>query len=419
MRIVALGLEQWSEILDLIDDAAKLVGLDPDIHGILRSPQRMLEVSVPVRRDDGHIDVFTGWRVHHDTTRGPAKGGIRFHPDLDQWEVSALAAGMTFKTALLDLPFGGAQGGVRCDPATLSLAELERITRRYTWEILPLLGPESDVPAPDVNTDAQVMGWLMDTVSLAHGRQLAASVTGKPLAIGGTQQHEGATAAGVLMTVRNAFHQMGLPVAGSRVIIQGFGKVGAPLAFLLHSAGMRVVAACDRGGAVVNSVGLDIPSLSKHVSATGSVADFPLGDTITPDEFWSVKCELVVPAALARAIDDQVARRLKALVVVEAANGPTTAGADAVLAERGIVVIPDILANAGGVTVSYFEWAQNRQGFAWEQGLASDRFYRYLEEAFLSMWARSEALGVSLRRAAYAVAVERVGEAIAARGLWP
>jgi glutamate dehydrogenase (NAD(P)+) len=406
-------------VLARLDDAAKLVGLDPDIHGMLRAPQRMLEVSVPVRRDDGHIDVFTGWRVHHDTTRGPAKGGIRFHPELDRWEVSALAVGMTFKTALLDLPFGGAQGGVRCDPESLSAAELERVTRRYTWEILPLLGPESDVPAPDVNTDAQVMGWLMDTVSLAHGRQLAASVTGKPLSIGGTQQHEGATAAGVLMTVRNAFHQMGLPVAGSRVVIQGFGQVGAPLAFLLHSAGMRIVAACDRGGATRNSVGLDIPALSRHVAETGSVAKFPLGDEMDAADLWTVPCELAVPAALAQTIDDEVARTLAARVVVEAANGPTTAAADAVLAERGIVVIPDILANAGGVTVSYFEWAQNRQGFAWEQGLASDRFHRYLEEAFLSMWARAEALGVSLRRAAHAVAVERVGEAIAARGLWP
>ena len=413
------GEDRWAEQLDLIDDAAKLVGLDPDIHGMLRAPQRMLEVSVPVRRDDGHVDVFTGWRVHHDTTRGPAKGGIRFHPELDRWEVSALAAGMTFKTALLDLPFGGAQGGVRCDPSSLSAAELERITRRYTWEILPLLGPDSDVPAPDVNADAQVMGWLMDTVSLAHGRQLAASVTGKPTAIGGTQQHEGATAAGVLMTVRNAFHQMGLQVAGSRVVVQGFGKVGAPLAFLLHSAGMRVVATCDRGGAVHNPVGLDIRALSQHVAQTGTVADFPLGDTIPADEIWSVPCELAVPAALAQTIDEHVAQRLTARVVVEAANGPTTAAGDAVLAERGIVVIPDILANAGGVTVSYFEWAQNRQGFAWEQGVASDRFHRYLEEAFLSVWARSEALGVSLRRAAHAVAVERVGEAIAARGLWP
>jgi len=413
------GEARWSEVLDLVDDAAKLVGLDPDIHGMMRSPQRSLEVSVPVRRDDGRIDVFTGWRVHHDTTRGPAKGGIRFHPDLDRAEVAALAAGMTFKTALLDLPFGGAQGGVRCDPASLSAAELERLTRRYTWEILPLLGPERDVPAPDVNTDARVMGWLMDTVSLAHGRQLAAAVTGKPLAIGGTHQHEGATAAGVLMTVRNAFHQMGIPVAGSRVAIQGFGTVGAPLAFLLHSAGMRVVATCDRGGAVVNRVGLDIPALSRHVSETGSVADFPLADTIATDELWDVRCELAVPAAVAHAIDESVARRIAAQVIVEAANGPTTAAADAVLAERGIVVIPDILANAGGVTVSYFEWAQNRQGVAWEQSVASDRFARYLEDAFLATWARSEALGVSLRRAAYAVAVERVGEGISVRGLWP
>jgi glutamate dehydrogenase (NAD(P)+) len=413
------GDERWAEIIDLVDDAAKLVGLDPDIHGMLRSPQRMLEVSVPVRRDDGRIDVFTGWRVHHDTTRGPAKGGIRFHPELDRAEVSALAAGMTFKTALLDLPFGGAQGGVRCDPATLSLGELERLTRRYTWEILPLLGPERDVPAPDVNTDAQVMGWLMDTVSLAHGRQLAASVTGKPIAIGGTQQREGATAAGVLMTVRNTFHQMGMKVAGSRVVIQGFGTVGAPLAFLLHSAGMRVVATCDRGGAVVNRVGLDIPELSRHVAEHGSVAEFPLADTVPADELWDVPSELAVPAALASTIDESVARRIATQVVVEAANGPTTAGADRVLAERGIVVIPDILANAGGVTVSYFEWAQNRQGVAWEQSVASDRFARYLEDAFLAMWARSEALGVSLRRAAYAVAVQRVGEGIAARGLWP
>ncbi len=413
------GEVRWSEILDLVDDAAKLVGLDPDIHGMLRAPQRTLEVSVPIRRDNGHVDVFTGWRVHHDTTRGPAKGGIRFHPSLDRWEVTALAAGMTFKTALLNLPFGGAQGGVRCDPATLSVSELERVTRRYTWEILPLLGPERDVPAPDVNTDERVMGWLMDTVSIGYGQQLAASVTGKPLAIGGTEQHAGATAAGVLMTVRNAFHQMGMPVAGSRVVLQGYGKVGSALAFLLHSAGMRVVAACDRGGAVHNGVGLDVPALSQHVATTGSVAGFPLADAIETEAFWSVPAELAIPAALAQAIDDQVASRLSARVVVEAANGPTTARADEVLAERGIVVIPDILANGGGVTVSYFEWAQNRQGFAWEQGVASERFHRFLEDAFLAMWARSEALGVSLRRAAYAVAVERVGAGIAARGLWP
>ncbi|MEX2658880.1 MAG: Glu/Leu/Phe/Val dehydrogenase [Acidimicrobiales bacterium] len=409
----------WEAVLSRLDDAASLSGLNPDIHRLLRQPRRVLEVAVPVRMDSGAVEVFTGWRVHHDTTRGPGKGGIRFHPDVDVYETTALAAGMTFKTAILDLPFGGAKGGVRCDPTRMSLGELERLTRRYTWEILPLLGPNRDVPAPDVNTDGRVMGWLMDTLSMARGEDSGASVTGKPLAIGGTRGHQGATASGVVVCVRAAFAELDIPVRGSRVVIQGFGKVGGPLAFLLHSAGMRVVAVSDVRGAVLNTGGLDPFALADHVTATGSVVDFPGGEPLADEELWSVDCEVVVPAALAGAIDAAVARRLSTRVVVEAANGPTTTDADPVLEARGIVVVPDILANAGGVTASYFEWAQNRQGYAWEEDVVAERLRHKMDEAFQSVWAQAKMLDVSLRRAAFVVAVDRVAEAIDARGLFP
>jgi glutamate dehydrogenase (NAD(P)+) len=256
----------WQAVLDHLDEAAELAKLDPDVHHMLRTPRRVLEVAVPVRLDDGSVEVFTGWRVHHDTTRGPGKGGVRFHPDLDADEVKALAAMMTFKTAVLDLPFGGAKGGVRCDPRRLSLAELERVTRRFTYEISPILGPEEDIPAPDVNTDGRVMAWLMDTLSMVQGRMLPGSVTGKPLSIGGTRNHSGATSAGVLDCARVALRHLDIPLVGSRAVLQGFGKVGGPLAYLLASAGMRVVAVSDIGGAVANEGGLDIGALSDHVA---------------------------------------------------------------------------------------------------------------------------------------------------------
>jgi glutamate dehydrogenase (NAD(P)+) len=414
-----MAVSAWDAMLERIDDAAGLAGLDPDICQLLRLPRRVLEVSIPVRMDDGSVEVFTGWRVHHNTVRGPAKGGIRFHPDVDAHEVIALAAGMTLKTAVLDLPFGGGKGGVRCDPGRLSLGELERLTRRYTWEIMPLLGPDRDVPAPDVNTDGRVMGWLMDTISMARGEESGSSVTGKPLSIGGTRAHAGATASGVLVCVRAAFEAIGLPMAGSRAVVQGFGKVGAPLVFLLHSAGMRVVAVSDIGGAVHNAGGLDALGLADHVADTGSVIGFPGGEPIAADDLWAVECELAVPAALAGAIDEGVAARLGARVVVEAANGPTTAGASPMLQERGVVVVPDILANAGGVTASYFEWAQNRQGFAWDENDVAERLRHRMDDAFRTVWARADVLGTSLRRAALVVAVERVAEAIDARGLFP
>src|SRR5207253_10736108 len=263
-----------------LDDAAKLTGVDPDIHRMLRRPRRVLEVSIPVRMDDGRVEVFTGWRVHHDTTRGPAKGGIRFHPDVDANEVTALAANMTFKTAVANLPFGGAKGGVRCDPSRLSLGELERLTRRYTLEIMPLLGPERDIPAPDVNTDGRVMAWLMDTLEKVQGFEVPGSVTGKPLSLGGTPAHAGATASGVVTATRAAFAALDIPFVGSRAVLQGFGKVGGTLAFLLSSAGMRVIAISDAGGAVYSPGGIDTLALSDHAAETGTVAGFTGAEAI-------------------------------------------------------------------------------------------------------------------------------------------
>ncbi len=411
--------DAWDAVLERLDDAAKLTGIDPDIHRKLRIPKRVLEVAVPVRMDDGHLEVFTGWRVHHDTTRGPGKGGIRFHPGVNAREVSALAAGMTLKTAVAGLPFGGAKGGVRCDPRALSLGELERLTRRYTVEIAPLLGPDLDIPAPDVNTDGRVMAWLLDTLSMLKGTDVATSVTGKPLSVGGTKGHSGATSTGVLVCARAAFKELGLDLVGGRAVVQGFGKVGGPLAFLLASAGMRVVAISDVDGATYNQGGLDPAALADHVAAAGTVAGFDGGDVIKPDEIWEVPAELCVPAALAGALDVGVAGRLAARVVVEAANGPTTPDADHVLEDRGIHVVPDILANAGGVTASYFEWAQSRQGMQWEEDVLAARLRRSMEVASVDVWARAAQLEVSLRRAAFAVAVERVAAAIAARGIFP
>ncbi len=410
----------WDALLARLDDAAALIGVDPDIHASLRTPQRILEVAIPVRMDDGHLEVFTGWRIQHSTARGPAKGGIRFHPEVDESEIKALSADMTFKTAIANLPFGGAKGGVRCDPTKMSLSELERVTRRYTIEIAPIIGPDLDVPAPDINTDGRVMGWLMDTLEMIHGRNaMPAVVTGKPLSMGGTLGHAGATSAGVLVCTRAAFAHMDLELTGKRAVIQGFGKVGGPLGFLLQSAGMRVVGVADVAGAVYNPGGLDIAALSDHLRVTGSVAGFPIADEISAAEIFTVPTDLFVPAALGGVIDASVAEKMDTKLVVEAANGPTMPDADPVFERRGIPVVPDILANAGGVTASYFEWAQSRQGYAWDGEVFATRLRDGMDAAFRSVWAKSEALGVPMRRAAFALALERVAEAIAARGFFP
>ena len=409
----------WEAILRRLDDAAELAEADSELVGTLRHPERVLETGVPVRLDDDTVEVFTGWRVQHDTTRGPAKGGIRFHPDLDVDEVKALAASMTFKTAVLNLPFGGAKGGVRCDPSKLSLGELERVTRRYTYQISPLLGPTRDIPAPDVNTDGRVMAWLMDTLSMTAGGHLPASVTGKPLSLGGTRAHAGATATGLVVCVRAAFAALGRPLAGARVAIQGYGKVGGPLGFLLASAGMKVVAVSDVAGCVVNRGGLDPADLSKHVEDHGTVDGFVGGEVVERDDLWDVPCDVLIPAALGNVITPDVARRLQTDLVFEAANGPTVPEADPVLEDRGIAVVPDILANGGGVTASYMEWAQSLQGYPWDTDVVATRLHERMAGAFEAVWARAEVLDVSLRRAAYVVALERIDEAMASRGLFP
>jgi glutamate dehydrogenase (NAD(P)+) len=413
------GSDPWEAILERIEDGASLIGLDPDVLSILSLPERVLEVAVPIRRDSGRIEVYRGWRVHHDTARGPGKGGIRFHESVTAHEVMALAADMTLKCAVVDVPFGGAKGGVQVDPRTLSVAELERLTRRYALGIASMLGPDRDIPAPDVNTDENVMAWLMDTISMVSGEAVTGIVTGKPLAIGGSRGHVGATSQGVLICTRAIFNELGLPMTGARAVIQGHGKVGGPLVYLLSSAGMRVVAVTDVGGGVYNPAGLDAAALANHVDQTGSVAGFELADPLEPGRLWDVECELAVPAALAGVITAEVAERMGAQLIVEAANGPTLPEADAILERRNIVVVPDILANAGGVTASYFEWAQSRQGFAWEEELVADRLRRFITMAFDAVWQRSRELKVTLRRGAVAVALERVGEAVEVRGLFP
>lgn len=410
------AVQRWNEILDTLYDAAEILGTPESIVRVLEKPQRVLEASVPLRKDDGTIEVYTGWRVHHNTARGPAKGGIRFHQHVDALETTALAAAMTFKTAISHLPFGGGKGGVNCDPTKLSIAELERLTRRYTWEMLPLLGPDRDVPAPDVNTDGRVMGWLMDTMSMARGEESAASVTGKPLSIGGSLGHVGATASGVVTCVRAAYELNNMTLDGSRVAIQGFGKVGGPLAYLLHSAGTRVVAIADVTGAVYNPGGIDVPALGEYVKQTGGVVGFGGADTITSEEFWMTKCEVMIPAALSLAIDEDIAAKLDTRIVVEAANGPTSEAADKIFAQREIPVVPDILANAGGVTASYFEWVQNRQGYPWSTQDVATRLHDNMHNAFEIVHDKSNELGVSLRRAAMCVGVELVSEAIVDRG---
>jgi glutamate dehydrogenase/leucine dehydrogenase len=327
---------------------------------------------------------------------------------------------MTLKCAVVGVPFGGGKGGVVCNPRKLSDGELERLTRRYTFGISSLLGPDLDVPAPDVNTDERVMAWLLDTVDILHGRQsMPAAVTGKPLSVGGMRLHTGATASGVVRCVRQVFSELGMSLPGARVVVQGFGKVGGPLAFLLSSLGMRVVAVADIDGATANPGGLDIGDLSEHVARSGSVVHFPGGNALDPSELWSVESELAVPAALEGAIDSEKADSLSASVVVEAANGPTTPEADEILQKRGITIVPDILANAGGVTASYFEWAQSRSGFPWEEEVIATRLANSMDEAFYAVWKKASTLGVSMRRAAGALAVERVAEAFAARGLFP
>jgi glutamate dehydrogenase (NAD(P)+) len=409
----------WEMARQQLDEVAQLIGLNESIHGYLRQPKRVLEVSLPVRMDDGGFRMFTGYRVQHNLSRGPGKGGIRFHPDVTLDEVKALAMWMTWKCALVNIPFGGAKGGVICDPKHMSMQELENLTRRFTSEISVIIGPEKDIPAPDVYTTPQIMAWIMDTFSMQHGYSIPGVVTGKPISIGGSLGRDKATARGCLYVVNEAMAVLGMPVKGAKVAIQGFGNAGMYAAQLMSADGYRVVAVSDSQGGVANDEGLDARGLSAHKQETGSVVGFKGGERIDNHDVLEYDCDVLVPAALEKVITAENAPQIKAKIVAEAANGPTVPEADDMLFERGVMVLPDILANAGGVTVSYFEWVQDLQANFWEEEEINERLKRKMTRAFREAYDQAKRHGVSMRKGAYCVAVDRVAEATKLRGLYP
>jgi glutamate dehydrogenase (NAD(P)+) len=409
----------WHQALEQLDQAAKLMNLDANVHRVLRSPKRTLIVSVPIRMDNGEVRVFTGYRVHHNTSRGPSKGGIRYHPDVNLEEVKALAMWMTWKCAVVSIPYGGAKGGVVVDPKELSERELERMTRRYASEILPLIGPERDIPAPDVGTDEQVMAWIMDTYSMNQGYSVPGVVTGKPMSVGGSAGRRASTARGVMYVTVSTLKHLAMPVDEARVVVQGYGKVGAPAVQLLHDQGCLIVGVGDAEGAVFNPRGLSPVGLSAHNAEAGTVAGFEGGETITNEELLALECDVVIPAALEGVISEANADDVRARIVVEAANGPTTPEADEILHDRGTHVVPDILANAGGVTVSYFEWVQDIQAYFWTEDEVNARLRRIMEEAYISVLELAEDRKVTMRQAATILGVSRVAEAHKTRGLFP
>jgi glutamate dehydrogenase (NAD(P)+) len=409
----------WAVAQEQFDIAADALDLNPSLRAVLRVPKRELTVNFPVKLDDGSIQVFTGYRVHHNAARGPTKGGIRYHPDTNLDEVRALAMWMTWKCAVVNIPYGGAKGGVVCDPKQLSLAELERLTRRYTTEIAILIGPEKDIPAPDVNTTPQVMAWIMDTFSMHQGYTVPAVVTGKPINIGGSRGRNEATARGASIVIREAVRQQGLDLDGMKVAIQGYGNAGAIAAQLLHQMGTTIVAVSDSRGGIYNPGGLDPDAALRYKRANGSVVGFPEADHLTNAELLELPCDILIPAALENQITGANAGRIKARIIAEAANGPTTPEADALLHDRGIVVLPDILANAGGVTVSYFEWVQDLQDFFWTEREVNAKLERVMVASYASVREIAEQRKVHLRTAAYLLAVQRVAEAAMTRGIYP
>lgn len=398
------------------DEAARALGLDAGERQLLDVPDRVLEVAVPIRRDDGRIEVFKGYRVQHNDARGPYKGGLRYHPSVTADEVKALAAFMTWKCAVVGIPYGGAKGGIACDPKLLSRAELERLTRRYTTEIAPIIGPDRDIPAPDVNTDAQVMAWILDTFSTLAGRHVPTVVTGKPLALGGSVGRLEATGEGLTFVTLDALARCGIAATKARAAVQGFGNVGQAAAAKLIESGLMLVAVADSRATVYRADGLDLKKLVAHKHNSGSVAAFPGAATLPPEDVLALECDVLVPAALENAVTSEVARKVRARLIVEGANGPTTPMADRILAERGVAVVPDILANAGGVTVSHLEWVQGRQGLSWDIESVRGSLKTTMRKAFRDVAERADADGVDLRSAAYRIAVARVVEAMRLRG---
>jgi len=409
----------WLHVTSLIEKAGAVLGLNQGLIKRIVTPERILEVAVPVRMDSGEVEMFHGWRIQHDTSRGPGKGGIRFHPSVNVDEIAALSADMSIKCAVVNIPYGGAKGGIKVDPAALSRAELERLTRRYAFSIAPMIGPDRDIPAPDINTDTQVMSWIMDTVSMLRGHNTPGVVTGKPVAIGGTLGHAGATSLGVTICTSALLQRLGRLANEQRVVIQGYGKVGAPLVKLLSERGMKVVGVADIRGAIHVPGGINHLTMSEHYKEAGTVMGYPGAEEIPSDLLFTLPSDIAIPAALGGVVDEDVAKTMAASIMVEAANGPTTGEGAAVLASRNIPVVPDVLANAGGVVASYFEWAQDLQGYLWETELFQQRLEKTMHEAFNHIWTRHQQLELTLRETAIVVGVERIAEATELRGLFP
>ena len=400
------------------DNAARHLGLDAGMNRVLSQPEYEIQVSVPVQMDTGEVEVFTGYRVIHNTARGPGKGGIRFDTGVTPDEVRALAAWMTWKCAVVDVPFGGAKGGVMVDPSRLSTTELERVTRRYTSRIISSLGPDSDIPAPDVGTSQQIMAWLLDTYSMHVGHFTPAVVTGKPVALGGSLGRADATGRGCLIVIEQALEHFGMKLRGASVAVQGFGKVGGAAARLLHEAGARIIAISDRSGAFYNAGGIDVPAALEWLSRNPLLEGFDGGEIIEHDDLISLPVDVLVPAAMENVITSENAGSIRARIVCEGANGPTTAAADDILEAKGVFVIPDILANAGGVTVSYFEWVQNRAGYHWTETVVNERLTDLMKRAFAEVVRESVERKVSMRTAAYCLGIGRVAAAHRLRGMY-
>ncbi len=402
-----------------LEHAAELINLDPNMLSRLREPAVVLKVSIPVKMDDGTVKVFQGWRSQHNNFRGPTKGGIRYHPNTNEDEVIALSMWMTWKCAVVNLPYGGAKGGIRCNPKEMSLGEVERLTRRYTFMISPIIGPEKDIPAPDVYTNPQTMAWIMDTFSILKGYTVAGVVTGKPTDIGGSVGRNEATARGCVFTIREALKVLGIDPTTTTAAIQGYGNAGSISAHLLKELGVKVIAVSDSKGGIINRDGLDPDEVLKHKSETGSVINFPGSQPISNHDLLELDVDILVPAALENVITEKNAGNIKAKIIGEAANGPTTPEADRILHEKGVFVIPDILANAGGVTVSYFEWVQNLYNFHWDEERVNRELEKVMVGSFYDVHEVAKERKVDNRSAAYILAVSRVARAGIERGLFP
>jgi glutamate dehydrogenase (NAD(P)+) len=412
------GENPFESMMARFDVAAEKLSLEPGLYRVLRHPEKQIIVACPVLRDSGQVEVFTGYRVLYNTARGPAKGGIRFDMGVTLDEVKALAAWMTWKCAVVNLPFGGAKGGILCDPSTMSMTELERLTRRYTAGIIDTLGPDSDVPAPDVNTNERMMAWIMDTYSMHKRHTVTAVVTGKPVEMGGSLGRREATGRGCTIVTREALKRLNLKPEGTRVAVQGFGNVGSISATLMADLGMKIIAVSDKEGGIFHRNGLDLDDVLGHVRQKKFLKTYPKAERISNQDLLTLDTDVLVPAALENVITDENAGDIKAKIICEGANGPTTAGADHILQEKGILVIPDILANAGGVTVSYFEWVQDRGGYFWDEDTVNQRLERIMVESFNEVAGMSARHSVSMRIAAYMVAIDRVAKVHRLRGMY-